>query len=70
MILKLNIKVYIFTNVIEMFENNENVVTINDVHTYATLMNHNKCLAVVSEYSGAGQLSQYCHNKEIYYYKK
>jgi hypothetical protein len=68
-ILKLNIKVYIFTNVIEKFENNENVVTINDVHTYATLMNHNKCLAVISEYSGAGQLSQYCHNKEIYYYK-
>jgi len=65
-LLELKLKVYIFTNV--NFKSEENVIFINDIHVYASLMHHPSCLAVISEYSGAGQLSQYCHNKDIYYY--
>ncbi len=31
-------------------------------------MNHEKCALVISEWSGAGQLSHYCHNKKVMYY--
>jgi predicted O-methyltransferase YrrM len=65
-LLQLQLKVYVFSNI--YFETEENVLFINDMHVYASLMNNSNCIAVISEYSGAGQLSQYCHNKDIYYY--
>ena len=65
-LLQLELKVFLFSNV--NFEINENVTFINTVDVYASLMHHDNCVAVISEYSGAGQLSQYCHNKDIYYY--
>jgi hypothetical protein len=41
---------------------------INELNVYAALMNHDYCEAVISELSGGGEFSQYCHNKKIYLY--
>jgi len=65
-LLKFKIKMYIFS--LTFFES-PGVIFITDIHTYASLMNHPNCLCVISEYSGAGQLSQYTHSNEIYYYQ-
>lgn len=45
-----------------------NIKIIKDLNVYASLMNHSKCKCVISEWSGAGQLSHYCHNKMVIYY--
>ena len=46
------------------------VLHINDLSTYASLMHNDKCKLVISEFSGAGQLSQYCHRRKIFYFCK
>lgn len=45
----------------------DNIKFINRIDTYASYMNNEKCKAVISTFSGGGQLAQYCHNKQIYY---
>jgi hypothetical protein len=40
----------------------------NNLQMYASLMHHNNCLGLLSEWSGGGQLSQFCAKKVIYYY--
>ena len=46
----------------------EKVKYVSKLPTYASLMNHPNCQAVISEFSGAGQLAHYCHHKNIIYY--
>ena len=43
-------------------------LTILKINVFASLMNHEKCDIVISEWSGRGQLSHYCHNKKVIYY--
>jgi hypothetical protein len=46
----------------------ENITFVNDISIYASLMNHTQCKAVITEFSGGGQLAQYCHTKKIFYF--
>jgi hypothetical protein len=43
-----------------------NIKIVRNLAVYASLMNHDLCKAVISEGSGGGEFSQYCHNKKIY----
>jgi len=66
---EINPMIDIFIFCIEKLEGYPTDITfINDITTYASLMNHEKCNAVITEFSGGGQLSQYCHNKKIIYF--
>jgi len=47
---------------------NENVYCINDLKTFASFLNLDNCKLFLSEWSGGGQLSQYCCNSKIIYY--
>jgi hypothetical protein len=46
----------------------DDITFINDISVYASLMNDARCKAVITEFSGGGQLAQYCHNEKILYY--
>lgn len=46
----------------------EKVKYVSKIPIYASLMNHPNCQSVISTFSGAGQLSHYCHHKNIIYY--
>jgi hypothetical protein len=46
----------------------ENVFIINNLQIYASFLNHENCDLFISEWSGGGQLSQYCCNCKIIYY--
>lgn len=49
--------------------NYENVYCINDLKTLASFLSRDNCKLFLSEWSGGGQLSQYCYNgKTIYYF--
>lgn len=48
--------------------NHASVHNINNISTYASFMNNEKCIALISQFSGGGQLAQYCHGKNIIYY--
>lgn len=45
-----------------------NIIYINKLDVFASLMYHANCDMVISEWSGGGQLSHYCHNKKVCYY--
>jgi hypothetical protein len=61
--------IIIFSN-IPYVTNCSSVLIVNHMPLYASLMNHDNCKGVISQFSGAGQLAQYCHNKNIFYYAK
>jgi len=44
------------------------ITYISDFSLYCALMNHDLCQVVISEISGGGEISQYCHNKTILLY--
>ena len=46
----------------------ENVFIIDNLQIYASFLNHKNCDLFISEWSGGGQLSQYCCNCKIIYY--
>jgi hypothetical protein len=48
--------------------NANNITIINNLQIYASLLNNNNCKLFISEWSGGGQLSQYCYNGLILYY--
>lgn len=52
------------------FPRHPRINVVSTIDRYASYMNHAKCKAVISQFSGGGQLSQYCHNKFIFYYHK
>ena len=48
--------------------NLDNVYFINNLQIYASFLNHKNCDLFISEWSGGGQLSQYCCNSKIIYF--
>ena len=40
-----------------------------DLQMYASLMMHDNCIGLLSEWSGGGQLAQFCAKKIIFYYE-
>jgi hypothetical protein len=46
----------------------KNLVFIDNLQLYASYLNHEKCKLFISEWSGGGQLSQYCYSGTILYY--
>jgi hypothetical protein len=46
----------------------ENVYYINDLKILASFLSKETCKLFLSEWSGAGQLSQYCCNSKVVYY--
>uniref|UniRef100_A0A6C0EVI3 Uncharacterized protein n=1 Tax=viral metagenome TaxID=1070528 RepID=A0A6C0EVI3_9ZZZZ len=77
-----NDSIYLINNILHYFPNlnivlftinktniNLNQIkVVNRIDEYASYMNHSRCRAVFSPFSGAGQLAQFCHNMNIYYY--
>ena len=60
-------KIIIFTeNTIDPF--NDNIHIIYNLQEYATYMNHKNCIALISVWSGGGQLGQYCNNSKVIQY--
>ena len=41
---------------------------INNIDIYASLLKNENCEFIISELSGGGEFSQYCHEKKIYLY--
>jgi hypothetical protein len=46
----------------------DNIIYINKLDIYASLLAHTNCDGIISEWSGGGQLSHYCHNNKVLYY--
>ena len=64
-----DVQIIIFSS-IPLHDVSTNISVVHDISTYASLMNHTLCKAVFTQFSGGGQLSQYCHNKKIFVYCK
>lgn len=68
----IDLNIIIFNNDINELKkdiNYNNVILIDNLQLYATYLNDNKCRGVISEWSGGGQVAQYCCNKKtIMYY--
>ena len=62
-----NLKIVVFS-VENININLENVYFIKNLQIYASFLNHKNCNLFISEWSGGGQLSQYCCNSKIIYY--
>jgi hypothetical protein len=46
----------------------KNIVIIDNLQHYASFLSNTKCKLLISEWSGGGQLSQYCFDGKIIYY--
>ena len=62
------IHIVIFTSNKDIKFTSQNISYIYSLAEYASYMNHKNCQAVISEHSGGGELSHYCHNNKIYIY--
>lgn len=60
--------VIVFTVYKGDLELGDNVRLIDQLDAYASFMNHDKCMAVISPISGGGEFAQYCHRKHIHIY--
>jgi hypothetical protein len=71
---KMNVNVIIFNNNISYLKdeinkyNFNNIFLIDNLQLYASYLNNDKCKLFISEWSGGGQLSQYCYDGKIMYY--
>ena len=71
-----NLNVIIFNNNISsiksILNDNEikkiNILFIDNLQLYASYLNNEKCKLLISEWSGGGQIAQYCTNNKIFYY--
>lgn len=67
-----NHMIVLFNNNIENLKNHfldkSNIIYIDHLQTYVSYMNHLKCTLFITEFSGGGQLSNYCCNADIYVY--
>lgn len=62
-----NIQIIIFSiKKLDIFS--PEIIIINDLQSYASLMYDKRCKIFISEFSGGGQLSQYCHRNKIFYF--
>lgn len=68
----LHIKIVIFNSNISFLrgqiKNSDNILWIDNLQLYASYMNSPNCRYVISEWSGGGQLSHYCHDGPVLYY--
>lgn len=68
----MDVNIVIFNNNIEYLKteivNFNNLIFIDNLRLYASFLNSPKCKLFISEWSGGGQLSQYCYNGKIMYY--
>jgi hypothetical protein len=65
------INIVIFNNNIDTLKKeflHDNIIFIDNLQLYATYLNHHNCKLFISEWSGGGQLSQYCCKSTIMYY--
>ena len=46
----------------------DRITFISRIDQYASYINNENCKAVITPFSGGGQLAQLCHNKNIFYY--
>jgi hypothetical protein len=62
--------IIIFSSDINIKFNNESnkLYYINSLELYCSIMTNERCIAVISELSGGGEIAQYCHNNFIYHY--
>lgn len=61
--------IVIFTNDNIHNKVNKQTFIINNLHEYASLMHHHNCKALISVWSGGGQIGQYfCNSKVIQYF--
>jgi hypothetical protein len=69
---KMNVNIIIFNNNINFLKNAllnfDNLIFIDNLQLYASYLNNSKCKLFISEWSGGGQLSQYCYDGKIMYY--
>jgi len=68
-----NLNIVIFNNNISTIQNinffkNPNILFTDNLQMYASFLKNEKCQKLISEWSGGGQLSQYCMKKDIFYY--
>lgn len=63
-----NYNIIIFTSDNSLIINESVVKFVNKLEVFASLLNHEECKGIISEWSGGGQVSHYCHNKNVYYY--
>lgn len=63
-----NYNIIIFTSDNSLIINDPAVKFVHKLELYASLLNHEECKGIISEWSGGGQLSHYCHNNNVYYY--
>ena len=61
-----DVQIFIFS--VEHIEISSDITIISDIPTYASLLQSDQCKAYISEFSGGGQLSQYCHKNKIFYF--
>jgi hypothetical protein len=65
----LNIILFTIINPAEFpFQSNDRITFVPRIDVYASYMNHRNCKAVLSTFSGGGQLAQFCHPNTIFYY--
>jgi len=50
------------------YEKDKRITFITNLKVYASYLNNKYCELVISEWSGGGQLAQYCCNSKIIYY--
>jgi hypothetical protein len=64
--------IVIFNNNISYLQselkNYKNLLFVDNLQLYASYLNNPKCKLFISEWSGGGQLSQYCFDGKIMYY--
>uniref|UniRef100_A0A6C0LC97 Uncharacterized protein n=1 Tax=viral metagenome TaxID=1070528 RepID=A0A6C0LC97_9ZZZZ len=63
-----NINIVVFSMNNDNNNYGDNVIFINNLQVYASFLNHPNCSLFISEWSGGGQLAQYCYNGKILYY--
>jgi len=63
--------IVVFNNDIEKLKSvikHNNITFISNLQLYATYLHNSRCKLFISEWSGGGQLSQYCYSGKIMYY--
>lgn len=66
---KKNINIVIFSSEnLDTYIEQQNVYVIHNLQLFASFLQYKNCDLFISEWSGGGQLSQYCYNGKIMYF--
>ena len=63
-----DVQIFVFSR-IPLSDLPEDILVVTTISMYASLMNNPMCKAVFTEFSGGGQLSQYCHHRNIFVFQ-